>query len=302
MVKASGSSLMDLPGVGPDRRRPGPGRRRGRGPVRRPEPVRVLDRHRPDRGLLRRDRPAPALPGREPADEPHDPHRRDHPDPPEHPRPGLLPAQARRRQDQGRGDALPQAQDLRRPVPAADRRRQSRRRRRQLRRAREGTAGRHMNPARPARTRTPALRISHFPDPHKRRYPRRPRRGRPTPSSTSNPPLDDRGVPDRRTVSGLAGRADGSVSGGVPRPGRLEDIDGQDGGGVAVMMWRHVDPRVFIGGGSSSIRSRSPAKSRGHPHRPRPPSGSGGCQLGLAYAATPVSMSTQGSSPTVHAS
>src|SRR5690349_8512956 len=27
---------------------------------------------------------------------------------------------------------------------------------------------------------------------------------------------------------------------------------------------------------------------------------SGGCQDGLAYAATPVSMSTQGSSPTVH--
>ena len=41
------------------------------------------------------------------------------------------------------------------------------------RRVREGTAGRHTNPARPAHTRTPALRISHFPDPHQRRYPRR---------------------------------------------------------------------------------------------------------------------------------
>ena len=40
-------------------------------------------------------------------------------------------------------------------------------------RVREGTAGRHTNPARPAHTRTPALRISHFPDPHQRRYPRR---------------------------------------------------------------------------------------------------------------------------------
>ena len=39
-------------------------------------------------------------------------------------------------------------------------------------RVREGTAGRHTNPARPACTRTPALRISHFPDPHQRRYPR----------------------------------------------------------------------------------------------------------------------------------
>ena len=45
----------------------------------------------------------------------------------EHPRPGLLPAQDRRRQDPSRGDALPEAQDLRRPVPAADRRRPSRR-------------------------------------------------------------------------------------------------------------------------------------------------------------------------------
>ena len=33
------------------------------------------------------------------------------------------------------------------------------------RRVREGTAGRHFSPARPASTRTPALRISHFPDP-----------------------------------------------------------------------------------------------------------------------------------------
>ena len=37
-------------------------------------------------------------------------------------------------------------------------------------RAREGTAGRLFTPARPAHTRTPALRISHFPGPHPRRY------------------------------------------------------------------------------------------------------------------------------------
>ena len=123
MVLASGSSLMELPGVGPVVAARTLADVGGRGPVRRPEPVRVLDRHRPDRGILRRDRPAPALPGRQPSDEPHDPHRRDHPDPPEHPRPGLLPSQARRRQDQGRGDALPQTQDRRRPLPTADRRR-----------------------------------------------------------------------------------------------------------------------------------------------------------------------------------
>ena len=98
MVLASGSTLMELPGVGPVVAATHPGRHRRRRPVRRPQPVRLVDRHRPDRGLLRRGRPAPPLPRREPADEPHDPHRRRHPDPPRHPRPGLLPAQARRRQ------------------------------------------------------------------------------------------------------------------------------------------------------------------------------------------------------------
>ena len=96
----------------PDRRRPGAGRRRRRGPVRRPQPVRVLDRDRTDRGVLGRDRPPSAVPGGEPADEPHDPHRRGHPDPPRHRRPGLLPTQARRRQDPRGGDALPEATDL----------------------------------------------------------------------------------------------------------------------------------------------------------------------------------------------
>ena len=72
--------------------------------------------------------------------------------------------------------------------------------RRRWTRVREGTAGRHTNPARPARTRTPALRISHFPDPHQRRYPRQRPRGRPPSPDASNPPLDIRGVPLRRTL------------------------------------------------------------------------------------------------------
>ena len=42
----------------------------------------------------------------------------------------------------------------------------------QNRRAREGTPGRLCHPARPAFPRAPALRTSHFPDPHTRRYPR----------------------------------------------------------------------------------------------------------------------------------
>ena len=103
----------------------------------------------PDRGLLRRDRPAPALPGREPADEPHDPHRRDHPDPPRHPRPGLLPAQARRRQD----PSSKRMRCLKRRISDALYRQllaDAERSRSRWKRAREGTAGRHMNPARPA--------------------------------------------------------------------------------------------------------------------------------------------------------
>ena len=64
---------------------------------RRPQPVRLLARHRADRGVPREAGPASALPGREPADEPHAPHRRSHPDPPRHRRPALLPTQARHR-------------------------------------------------------------------------------------------------------------------------------------------------------------------------------------------------------------
>jgi hypothetical protein len=73
-----------------------------------------------------RDRAPPTLPRREPADEPHDPHHRDHPTTPRHRRPGPIPAQARRRQDQGRSHALPQAPHLRRPLPPARHRRQDR--------------------------------------------------------------------------------------------------------------------------------------------------------------------------------
>jgi len=50
-------------------------------------------------------------------------------------------------------------------------------------RAREGTAGRLCHPARPAFRRTPALRISHFPDPHTRRYRRTAQHHSPWPRS-----------------------------------------------------------------------------------------------------------------------
>jgi hypothetical protein len=84
MVLATGSRLMELPGVGPvvaARTLADVG-----------DVARFADRNRyasrtgtARRSLLRGGRPAPPLPRREPPDEPHDPHRRHHPDPPRHP-------------------------------------------------------------------------------------------------------------------------------------------------------------------------------------------------------------------------
>ena len=63
-------------------------------------------------------------------------------------------------------------------------------------RAREGTAGRLINPARPARSRPPTLRISHSRGPRQRRYARPPRPGRPTAKPASKRPLDNRREPE----------------------------------------------------------------------------------------------------------
>jgi transposase len=123
MVQARGSNLMDIPGVGPIVAARALGRRRRRRPVRGPEPVCVLDRHRAPGCLLRGTDPASPLPGGQPADEPHAAHRRGHPDPSQHRRSRLLPSQARRGQDSARSHALSQAQDLRRHLPTAHRRR-----------------------------------------------------------------------------------------------------------------------------------------------------------------------------------
>lgn len=90
--------LMDLTGVGPvvaariladvgDVDRFGDRNRSPPGPA--PPPGR----------LLRRADPPPAVPGRQPAGQPRDAHRRGLPDPRRQPRPGPLPAQARRRQE-----------------------------------------------------------------------------------------------------------------------------------------------------------------------------------------------------------
>jgi transposase len=92
MVLTRRSRLMDLHGVAPvvaARILADVG-----DPVRQPEPIRLLGRHRTMGRLLRRADPPPTLASREPADEPYDPHRRGQPTPPRHPRPRLLPAQA----------------------------------------------------------------------------------------------------------------------------------------------------------------------------------------------------------------
>ena len=65
-------------------------------------------------------------------------------------------------------------------------------------RAREGTPGRLYCPARPTFPRTSALRTSHFPDPHPRRYPRHQRRPRPL-RPPQAPPRD--GAPEVSTWS-----------------------------------------------------------------------------------------------------
>ena len=79
---------MDLTGLGPVVAATDPRRRRRRHQVHRPQPVRVLDRHRTPGRLLRRADPTPPLARREPQGQPRHPHRRRQPDPPRHPRAG----------------------------------------------------------------------------------------------------------------------------------------------------------------------------------------------------------------------
>ncbi len=64
-------------------------------------------------------------------------------------------------------------------------------------RAREGTAGRLKNPARSTCPRTSTLRISHFPDPRTRRYNRLSPHGSPPAQGPCRPPVDNKGEPVR---------------------------------------------------------------------------------------------------------
>ena len=103
-VTAAGSGLMDIYGVGPA------GAARILADV--ADVARFPDRNHfacaiRDRDVLRRADPPPALPRRQPAAQPRALHRRGLPDPPRHPRPPVLPAQAGRGEDAAGGPALP---------------------------------------------------------------------------------------------------------------------------------------------------------------------------------------------------
>ena len=132
----------------PGRSRPDLGRCRGHRQVPQPEPVRLVDRDRAAGRVLRRAHPPPPVPGREPADEPRAAHRGHRPAESRLPGLGVLPEEARRRQDPNGGAALPQTtlsdvvyRRLVTDASAADT-------------GQGGTAGRLLHPARSTCTRT----------------------------------------------------------------------------------------------------------------------------------------------------
>ena len=123
-VAASGTSITSIYGVGPIVAGTVLGYVRDTPPLPHPRPIRLRQRHRPHRGLLRRPGHPPALPPRQPATQPRHPHGRGNPDqPPRQRRTRLLPAQDRRRDgSQGRAPR-PETQNQRHAPPADDRRR-----------------------------------------------------------------------------------------------------------------------------------------------------------------------------------
>jgi hypothetical protein len=114
LLAATGTTLTGLHGIGPLRRCPAAGRGRRCDQVPHPGALCLPERHRAHRRLLRRPGPPPALPGREPADQPGAAHHGRGPAPQPHPGPGLLRPQSRRRENAPRGDACPQT-----PAPPA---------------------------------------------------------------------------------------------------------------------------------------------------------------------------------------
>ena len=77
LLAQTGTSLLALNGIGPS----GTARLLVEVPLPQPGALRVLERHRPDRRLLRRPDPPPALPRRQPADQPGAAHHGHRPTP-----------------------------------------------------------------------------------------------------------------------------------------------------------------------------------------------------------------------------
>ena len=95
LVAATGTSLMEPPRHRPVRCRAAAGRGRRHHPVPRPRPLRVLERHRTHRRLLRRPGPTPTVPSREPPDQPDPAHHGHRPATQPDRRPRLLRPHAR---------------------------------------------------------------------------------------------------------------------------------------------------------------------------------------------------------------
>jgi transposase len=101
----------------PFRRRPAAGRSRRHQPVPQQSALRLMERHRPDRRLLRRPDPPPPVPGGQPPSQPRPAHHGRRPAAQPHRRPRLLRPQSRRRENTDGGNAGAQTQAVRHRLP-----------------------------------------------------------------------------------------------------------------------------------------------------------------------------------------
>jgi len=116
LVKATGTTLLDLHGIGPT------GAARllvevGDIPIPEQGTLRVLERHRAHRRLVGRPDPAPPVAGRQSSDQPCFAHHGPRPTPQPHPGPGLLRTQEGRRQIRHGSHALRQTPTVRHRLP-----------------------------------------------------------------------------------------------------------------------------------------------------------------------------------------
>ena len=123
LITDTGTSLLTLNGIGPLRRPPAARRRRRHHALSDQGPLRLLERHCSARRLLRRPRPPPALPCRQPADQPDAAHHGDRPTTEPQRGPRLLRPQEGGRQDLDGSHALPEAAAVRRRLPTHGQRR-----------------------------------------------------------------------------------------------------------------------------------------------------------------------------------